>query len=114
MPEQAVSVQHHGKTDREEDLKLDHERGEPRRHAELDPEKEKPELAHTDRKAIGEDAAPRHRRRSDEKHHWNGCHEEPDCGERERRYLGQGDLDRDERVAPDRDDGERQREIARG
>ena len=38
--------------------------------------------------------------------------EEAHRGQRERRHLAQRDLDRDERVAPDCDDGEGQQQVA--
>ena len=98
-----------GEADREEHLHLDHERREARGHPELQAQEQEPELADADRKAVGDDFTPGHRRRADEEDHRHRRQEEAERGERERGDFGERDLDRDERVAPDGDDGDRER-----
>ncbi len=68
VPLQLVAFEHDGEPDREEHLQLDHERREPRRHAELHSEEEQTELQDADRDPVADHVAPRHRRAPDEEH----------------------------------------------
>ncbi len=54
-----------------------------------------------------------HARPPNEEHQRHGGEEESQCRQRKRRHFVQSDLDRDERKAPESDDDEDQREIAR-
>ena len=84
-----------------------------RDHAELHSQEKQAELQDADRDAITDDIAPGHRRTAYEDHEWQRGQREAHGGERERWNFAQRDLDRYERVAPDRDDGERQEQVAR-
>jgi hypothetical protein len=70
-------------------------------------------LADPDGEAIGDHESPRHLRAPDEEHQRHCGEEEAQRSERERGNFTQTDLDRDERESPQRDDGNRQREVAR-
>ena len=67
-----------------------------------------------DAEPVSNDEAPRHARTLDEEDQRECGEEKAERGHRERRDLPQSDLDRDKREAPERNDGEDQREIARG
>ena len=100
-------------TDGEEDLELDHQRRQAGRHAELHAEKQQSELEHADREAVSDDRRKRHSRRAHEEHQRHCREEKAQRCQRERGNLAQSELDRHEREAPQCDDEEDEREVAR-
>jgi hypothetical protein len=113
VPLQAIALQRDGQPDREKHLQLDYQRGKSCRHPELYPEEQQAELEHADSEAVTDHVPPRHCRSLVDKHHRYRGQKEPQRRQRERRHLDQRHLDRDERVAPHRDDREREEEVAR-
>ena len=114
VPLEAVAEKCDGETDGEEHLHLDDQRGEAGGHAELDPQKQQAELEDTDRQSVSDHIGPRHARPPDHQHQRYRGEEEAQRGERERRQFAQADLDRNKREAQQRDDGQRQQQVAWG
>ncbi len=113
VPRQPVVQPPRGQADREERLRLDHERRESRRHPELHAEEQQAELEHADRESVGDEHRPRHVRAAHEEHRRHRRAQEAQRGERERRHRVERPAHRHEREAPDHDDQENQDEVAK-
>ena len=105
LPAARPFAEHHrGNGDGEEGLKLQRDRGEPRRHADRHGGKQQAELADEERAADGDQRRPGNRRLGQDEHRQRGKHE-AQGGEQERRKIGQRQPHEDEVQPPD--EGER-------
>jgi hypothetical protein len=106
--QQAFPGAAHRQPDGEHHLDLHHKAGEPRCDQPIDGNEQQPELADTDKDAIGGEIAPRHRRPLEEKCQGQRRQREAQRREQQRRQGIEAQPDDDEVGAPDGDDRQRE------
>lgn len=104
----------HREADGEEDLDLDHQRGQARRDMAVDRDIEQAELSDADQQAIEREVTQRHRRAGEEEQGGEEHQAEAQGREQQRRQVPKRELDDHEVGAPDGDHGEREQEVAQG
>ena len=96
----------------DEGLQLDHQRGEPDRHALPDREEQQAELADADQQPVEDHQQGPRARRLDKQQRGKGGEDEAQRGEHQRRRLAHPELDRDEGEAERGRGEDRRQEVA--
>ena len=111
VPAQLFRQQQRAQQQREKRLRLQHQRGEPGGHAELDGEKQKGELAKADGHAVDHQPAQRNSRARDKKDCRKRHQGKAQARQQEGRHALQAEFDHHEINAPRHHDAERQQHI---
>jgi hypothetical protein len=98
---------------REQGLRLQHQRRQAGRHAQVHADEQQAELADAEGQPDEREPQPRDRGPAYEQHGREGRGHEPQTGEQERRHRVEADLDDDEVDAPDGGDQDRDGDVAR-
>mmetsp|Transcript_6584 Transcript_6584/g.27203 ORF Transcript_6584/g.27203 Transcript_6584/m.27203 type:complete len:416 (-) Transcript_6584:1490-2737(-) len=106
-------AQAHRQQEGEEDLGLHDQRGQAGRNLAAHGQVQQAELAHADQHAIAGQVAPAHLRPAQQEAGRQQCEGEAQHGQQQRRQRVQREFDDDEIAAPDRDDGKREKAVAK-
>src|SRR5690606_15787013 len=107
----AFAEQGEGEQGGEHRLDLEHQGGQPARHARVHADEEQPELGDPEGQAHADDPFPGHRGASHQEHRGERRHEEAQGGEQQGREVVEADLDDGEVDAPDGGDADGEQDV---